>query len=69
VYSWRDKHGGTIVENVLRWDCICDACDREGRYHSVGRGPTPPREKPPGWGWIIIAVIVALATVFYIVTR
>lgn len=47
------------MENVLRWGCICDACDREGRYHTVGdyRGDSygfgpdrePPKKQQKSW--------------------
>ena len=34
--------------DVLLWDCVCDACDRQGRYHRLPQGLRGPVKKPSG---------------------
>lgn len=55
------------MDGVLRWDCVCDACDPHGRYHAIpqGRGdatPTPPRW--PKW-LLFLALLGVLLAIGY----
>lgn len=61
-----------IASNVLRWDCVCDACDREGRYHTIGQGKDSPPQKPPKWPqkspmgplWLFVIAVLVLGLLF-----
>lgn len=57
------------MENVLRWGCVCDACDREGRYHRIadqGRAPAPRR---PGPQWVLMVIALTLGVLVALYMR
>lgn len=57
------------MEGVLLWDCVCDACDREGRYHTVGRGKdSPPERRGPNW-WLLLVKLAIIAIAYWILSH
>lgn len=55
------------MDNVLRWDCVCDACDRAGRYHTIGQGKdSPPMRQGPNWLLMLIVVVAAVMVALWL---
>lgn len=62
-----------MMDNVLRWGCVCDACDPHDphyRYHSPPADKRfhlqGPKRPGPNYGLLLLTIVIGVALALYV---